>query len=317
MKKILVTGGAGFIGSNCCNALARDGHIVVAFDNLSLGTGDALEPGVQLVKGDVRDAAALQALGPVDFVIHLAAASSAPMFMDDFIGSIANNVLGHVTVLEYARKNGVQKVLFASTSSIYGNNPTPLTEDQRVEPPNFYSVTKHAQEELSSVYSALHQLEIIGFRFMSVYGLHEEHKGRFANLVSQFIWGIEKRKRPVLYGDGNQTRDFVNVRDIIEAFRLVLETPKRFGYTVFNIGTERSLSLRELVSVIGGVMGEAIEPILIPNPISKGYVMAQQADASKIKSELNFEASVTLDTGVREIVEYRKKHKKEPTSLSF
>ncbi|KKW07213.1 MAG: NDP-sugar epimerase, partial [Candidatus Kaiserbacteria bacterium GW2011_GWC2_49_12] len=121
----------------------------------------------------------------------------------------------------------------------------------------------------------------------------------------------------VLYGDGNQTRDFVNVRDIIEAFRLVLETPKRFGYTIFNIGTEHALSLRELVSVIGGIMGEAIEPILVPNPISKGYVMAQQADASKIKSELNFEASVTLDTGVREIVEYRKKHKKEPVSLSF
>jgi UDP-glucose 4-epimerase len=317
MKKILVTGGAGFIGSNCCNALARDGYTVIAFDNLSLGTADNLEPGVQLVKGDVRDAAALQAIGPVDIVIHLAAASSAPMFTADFVGSIANNVLGHATVLEYARTNGVQKVLFASTSSIYGNNPTPLTEDQSVVPPNFYSVTKHAQEELSSVYSALHQLEIIGFRFMSVYGLHEEHKGKFANLVSQFIWGIEQGKSPVLYGDGNQTRDFVNVRDLIEAFRRAIETPKRFGYTVFNIGTERAVNLRELVAVINSVMGTAIEPTLIPNPISKGYVMAQEADASKIKSELNFVASVSLDDGVREIVGYRKKHKKEPASLSF
>src|ERR1043166_8024067 len=142
--KILVTGGSGFIGSNCCNILAARGHDVIAFDDLSLGVQANLGPEVMFVRGDVNDPKALEALGPVDYIIHLASSSSSPMFVEHLIESTANNIIGHLRVLEYARLCGAKKVLYASTSSIYGNNPLPLSEDQLVHPPNFYATTKHS-----------------------------------------------------------------------------------------------------------------------------------------------------------------------------
>jgi UDP-glucose 4-epimerase len=239
------------------------------------------------------------------------------MFSTRLIESSANNILGHLQVLEYARRHGVTKVLYASTSSIYGNNPVPLTEDQSVYPPNFYSVTKHSQEEFSAVYQKVYALEIIGFRFMSVYGLHEEHKGRFANLVSQFIWGIEQGKAPVVYGDGNQTRDLVNVRDVAAAFRLAIETPKRFGHTIFNVGTGSATRMTDLIALINTRMGTDLAPDLVPNPIAAGYIMDQQADLSKIREELGYRASVSIEAGIQEIVDMRKKTPEQPASLSY
>jgi len=154
VSKILVTGGAGFIGSNFSNMMAEKGHNVVAFDNLSLGKKENLSDKVTFIEGDVKNRADLEKAGTdFDYIVHLAASSSAPMFEKDLRGAFENNILGHLDVLNFARDTKVKKVLFASTSSIYGNNPTPLTEDQQVTPPNFYSVTKHAQEETSFVYS--------------------------------------------------------------------------------------------------------------------------------------------------------------------
>lgn len=317
MARILVTGGAGFIGSNCCNILARGGHEVIAFDDFSLGAERNLDAGVRMVRGDVRDAGALDAVGPVEHVIHLASASSAPMFADDLVGSAENNIIGHVQVMEYARRHGVQKMLYASTSSMYGDNPIPLSEDQHVEPPNFYAVTKHAQEELSHVHHRVYGTELIGFRFMSVYGPHEEHKGRFANLVSQFIWGIEQGKPPVLYGDGTQTRDFVNVQDVVAAFQHALGSEKRFGSAIFNVGTTHAVSLIDLTDIINASMGTDLKPVLVPNPITSGYIKNQQADLTKINRELGYQPSVSLEEGIREIVALRRQGAVAPTSLSF
>lgn len=317
MSKILITGGAGFIGSNAGNTFAKEGHEVIAFDDLSLGDQTNLESGVKFVNGDVNKAADLDSVGPVDYIIHLASSSSAPMFVDNLINSVSNNVTGHMEVLEYARRVGAKKVLFASTSSIYGNNPIPLTEDQSVVPPNFYSVTKHAQEELSYVHNLVYGTEIIAFRFMSVYGLHEEHKGKFANLVSQFIWGMEQGKEPIVYGDGSQTRDLTNVRDIIQAFKLAMETEKKFGFTVFNVGTSDAVSMNDLINVINEARGTNAAPKHIDNPIKAGYIKSQQADLSKISTELGYKPTVTIAEGVKEIVDYRKDHPKAPVSLSY
>lgn len=316
-KKVLVTGGAGFIGSNCSNLLVQKGYEVIAFDDLSLGIQGNLEAGVQFVRGDVQDVRTLDAIGPVDYIIHLASSSSAPMFVGSLVGSVTNNIIGHLQVLEYARRHQVKKVLYASTSSIYGNNPIPLTEDQKVSPPNFYAVTKHSQEELSRVYHQTYGTELVGFRFMSVYGLHEEHKGRFANLVSQFIWGMEQKKHPVLFGDGTQTRDFVNVRDVVAAFALALETEKQFGSVIFNVGTTRAVSLIELVDIINRAMGIDLTPELIANPIKSGYIAEQQADLTNIHRELGYVPIVTLEEGIAEIVAHRKTHPVMPSSLSF
>jgi UDP-glucose 4-epimerase len=317
MERVLVTGGAGFIGANVSNILAARGYQVVAFDTLAMGKKENLRPEVQFVQGDAGLSEDLARVGAVDHVIHLAASSSAPMFLTELQRSLSNNILGHVGVLEFARAHNVKKVLFASTSSIYGNNPVPLEEGQRVTPPNFYAVSKHFQEEVSEVYSRSFGTEIIGFRLMSVYGLHEEHKGKYANMVSQFIWGMEKGKQPVMYGDGEQTRDFVNVRDVAEACLLALKTQKRFGYTVFNVGTGEAVSLRALCQTINKVMGTNISPRVIPNPVATGYIASQQADLTRIRRELGFAPTVSLENGIREIVEHRRTHPVEPVSLSY
>lgn len=319
MAKVLITGGAGFIGSNAATILSQQGYEVVAFDNLFLGKKENIVESSSLtfIEGDVKKAEDLDRVGPVDYVIHLAASSSAPMFADDLAGTFENNIIGHVNVMEYCRKHGIKKMLFASTSSIYGNNPVPLTEDQEVTPPNFYSVSKHCQEEVSHIFNQVHGLEIIAFRFMSVYGLHEEHKGRFANLVSQFIWGMEQGKQPTIYGDGTQTRDLTNVKDLVRAFNLAMESEKKFGFTVFNVGTSRAINMIDLMKILNDAMGTNIPGEYIDNPIKTGYVQSQQASLDKIHSELGYEPTVTIEDGVREIVEFRKTNPIPPASMSY
>jgi len=303
MVKILVTGGAGFIGSNFCNIMAEKGHDVTAFDDLSLGKKENLTEKVKFVQGDVKNRADLEKAGKdFEYIVHLAASSSAPMFEKDLRYAFENNILGHIDVLDFARDIKAKKVLFASTSSIYGNNPTPLTEDQSVVPPNFYSVTKHAQEEASGVYQKRYGVEIIGFRFMSIYGPREEHKTTFANLVSQFIWGMMKNEEPVLYGDGTQERDFTNVRDVVQGIELGMLTEKKYGFTVFNIGTNKAVNLIQLVELINKVLGTKIKPKFIANPVKEGYIKVQLADIGKIARELGYKPTVELEDGIAEIV---------------
>lgn len=304
MAKILVTGGAGFIGSNFCNLMVKKGHEVTALDNLSLGVKDNLVSEVNFIEGDVRKREDLEKAGQVDYIIHLAASSSAPMFEgDDLRGAIENNILGFLDVLNYARDTKVKKVMFASTSSIYGNNPTPLTEDQLVLPPNFYAVTKYCRENLSRVYSKKYNIELIAFRFMSVYGLNEGHKKIFANVLSQFIWGMANGKAAVLYGDGTQERDFTNVKDVVQGIEKGMNNEKKYGFNIFNIGTATAVSLIDLVAKINKVMGKDIKAECIENPIKSGYIKTQLAGIEKISTELGFAPSVELEEGIKEIID--------------
>lgn len=304
MAKILVTGGAGFIGSNFCNLMAQKGHDVTAFDNLSLGKQSNLTDKVNFVQGDVNKEEDLKKAGEdFDYIVHLAASSSAPMFAENMYYAYQNNVAGHVRVMQFAKKIGVKKMLFASTSSIYGNNPTPLTEDQQVTPPNHYSVTKFAQEGASRVFSKAEGLEIIAFRFMSIYGLNEGHKTTFANLVSQFIWSMNKDEQPILYGDGTQERDFTNVKDVCQGIELAMNTEKKYGFTIFNIGTHKAINLLELVKLINNALGKNIQPKLIPNPVKEGYVKSQLASIEKITDELGYKPTVELEEGIKEIID--------------
>lgn len=301
---ILVTGGAGFIGSNLANRLHQDGHKVVVLDNLQLGKTENIIPEITFVQGNVESMDDLKQCGDrFDTIVHLAAASSAPMFQADLIGSYRNNVLGFLSVLEYARAIHCQKVLYASTSSIYGNNPVPLTEDQHVVPLNYYAVTKHAMEETANVFAAQHGMDIIGFRFMSVYGPNEKHKGQFANLVAQFIWDIAADRSPVLYGDGLQERDFTNVKDIVQAINLAILSEKRFGSTIFNIGTSESVNLVDLVQMINAAFGKNMSPEHIENPVKEGYVRSQLGSIEKISRELGYQPSVSLQDGIQELVQ--------------
>lgn len=303
MQKILVTGGAGFIGSNFCN-INKDQYQMTALDNLFLGDSDNLEEGVKFIKGDACQKADLDKVGPVDYVLHLAGTSSAPMFMDDgFVDGYVNSVQSFVTVLDWARKNGVKKVLYASTSSLYGNNPPPLVETQHVTPPNHYAVTKEVYEHCSACYNTVYpEMDIIGFRFMSVYGKNEEPKGIYANLISQFCWDIGRDLSPVVYGDGSQNRDFTNVRDVVQAITLAIQTETKLGADVFNIGTGRSTSLNEIIAALNKSFDKNIPIQYIENPVKEGYVQGQHADISKIQKVLGYDPKVKLEDGILEQV---------------
>jgi len=303
MSKILVTGGAGFIGSNFANIMADKDLEVVALDNLSLGVESNLSDKVKFVKGDVNKKEDLETAGrDFDYIVHLAASSSAPMFAENMYWAYQNNICGHIRVMQFAKEIGVKKFLFASTSSIYGNNPVPLTEDQEVTPLNHYSVTKMAQEGASRVFAKAEKMEIIAFRFMSVYGINEDHKKTFANLASQFTWDILKGVQPVLYGDGTQKRDFTNVKDVVQGIELAMNTDKKYGFTIFNIGTNKAINLIQLVEIINKVAGTNVKPKFITNPVREGYVRTQLADITKISRELGYKTTIELEDGLKEII---------------
>lgn len=304
MKKILITGGAGFIGSNFCN-ISKGKYDVVALDNLFLGDPSNLDAGVPFIKGDAGEMSDLDKVGSADIVLHLAGTSSAPMFIGEgFIEAYMNSVKCFVTVLEWARKKGVKRVLYASTSSLYGNNPLPLTENQHVTPPNHYAVTKCLYEDCARCYNQVYpDMDIVGFRFMSVYGPNEEAKGVYANLVSQFSWDLARDLSPVIYGDGGQTRDFTNVRDVVQALTLAIEYKKPLGAEVFNIGTGRATNLNDIVTALNQAFGKNIQPTYIQNPVKEGYVMGQYADIGKITRVLGYKPAVRLEDGIREQVQ--------------
>lgn len=297
-KRVLVTGGAGFIGSNFCN-LSKDRYEMKALDSLFLGDLRNLDPDIPFFHGDACLEEDLQKIGPVDIVLHLAGTSSAPMFLENPTEAYRNSIDSFLTTIQWAQKNGVQKFLYASTSSLYGNNPLPLVETQSVIPPNHYAVSKKFYEDSSRTFHQLHsQMDCLGFRFMSVYGPHEEAKGRYANIISQFAWDMARDRQPVIYGDGSQTRDFTNVQDVVSALVLTIEYPKQLGAEIFNIGTGRATSLNEIVTALNRAFQKNIAPKYIENPVKEGYVQGQAADISKIQQILGYQPRITLEQGI-------------------
>lgn len=299
-KRVLITGGAGFIGSNFAN-INKEKYDIVCLDNLFLGTPDNLQPGITFIKGDACNIKDLEQCGTNFYaVIHLAGTSSAPMFMGDGLAEgYRNSVESFVKTIEFAKNIGVKKFLYASTSSLYGNNPLPLLESQHVTPINHYAVTKKLYEDCARCYyKVFPQMDIFGFRFMSVYGPNEEAKGKYANIISQFLWDFSRNLSPVIYGDGNQFRDFTNVADIVQALTLAIETPENFGNKVYNVGRGESTSLNDIFTALKAVTHSSIDPIYIENPVKEGYVQGQHADISLIQTELGFMPKISLEEGI-------------------
>ena len=302
--KIVVTGGAGFIGSNLVKRLVEDGHDVTVIDNFLLGTMDNRHPvqdKIKFLEGDIRNSGFMnEALKGVDVVFNEAAASASPMFMEDLRDAVSVNVDGFINVLDAMRKNGVKKLVYASTSSIYGNATPPLREDMVTDIPNFYAVTKKLNEDISKVYSKEYGIDCVGLRYMSVYGPNEEGKGGLANLASQFLWAMQKDEKPVLYGDGSQTRDFVFVKDVVEANILAMNSDVKWD--IFNVGTGKVTSLNELVDILNKLLGKNIESEYIENKI-KNYIAVQQGSTEKAKKGLGFESKYSVEDGLKEIIQ--------------
>ena len=321
---VLVTGGAGFIGSHLVEELASKGYHVVVIDNLSLGKVENLKEimarysnSVEFVRGDVRDADLIFNIirdKEVEAIFHQAAASSAPMFTPDPRRGVEANILGFLNILEAARRFDINKVIYASTSSIYNIHEPPHKEDMNVFPRTFYEYSLWMRELAAKIYWDYYGIECVGLRYFSIYGPREQHKGRYGNVISQFIWAMLRGDRPVIFGDGSQTRDFTFVKDAVRANILALER-KGLKAEVFNVGTGRETSFNEIVSIINQVLGTNIEPKYVDNPI-KNYVYRTCADTSKAEKLLGFRAETDLLTGVRITAEYYKKlYEKDPSLI--
>ena len=295
-KRILVTGGAGFIGSNLANRLAEENE-VVALDDLYLGTPDNLDDGVEFVQGSVLDD---DLPADVDAVFHLAAMSSRNMHEEDPARGARVNVEGFVNTVEQARREGCDLVVYASTSSIYGSRTEPSPEDMAVEARTGYEASKLAREHYGDYYRNHHDMDVAGLRFFSVYqgfGGAEEHKGEYANTVAQFADLIANGEAPELFGDGTQTRDFTHVDDVVRGIETVAD--HRLN-GVYNLGTGESYSFNEMVRMINDALGTDVEPEYVETPFD-GYVHDTMADISRIHEATGWEPEIDFEEGVRRV----------------
>src|SRR5919199_681271 len=281
--KILITGGAGFIGSSIANTLSADDDAeVIALDDLSLGTSSNLSKKVKFVSGSVMDyELVLELCRGCDYVFHNAAKSSTPMFKNDPREGFDTNVMGFMNVMESSKRNNVKKVIYASSSSIYNGLQMPFKESQKIMPKTFYESSFYCREILARSYYLENGVNSIGLRYFSVYGPNEKHKGKFANNISQFLWDISRGNSPVIFGDGNQTRDFTMVEDVVQANLLAMRSEKEFG--IYNVGTGIQTSFNQVIEIINKKLGAEIKPTYINNPI-KNYVQNTLADISRIES---------------------------------
>jgi UDP-glucose 4-epimerase len=296
--RVLVTGGAGFIGSNLSNYLASDND-VVAVDDGYLGTPENLDPSVEYVEASVLDD---DIPADVDVLFHLAALSSLAMHEDDPQLGARVNVEGFVNTVEQVREAGCDTVVYASTSSIYGDQTAPSPEDMPVAVNTGYEASKLARERYGEYFANYHDMSMAGMRFFSVYqgyGGAEEHKGEYANVIAQFADGIANGESPVLYGDGEQTRDFTHVDDVVRGLELAAEN-RLTG--IYNLGTGDSYTFNTVVDMLNAELGTDVDPEYVENPIPEDvYVHDTCADISKIHGATGWEPRVAFEDGIAQV----------------
>jgi UDP-glucose 4-epimerase len=305
----LVTGGAGFIGSHVAERLLKDGMRVRVLDNFSTGrrenlafakgAGDALE----VIDGDLRDLAAVErAVRGTDVIYHQAAMRSVPRSVDDPLGANDNNVNGTLHVLEAARRHGVKRVVYASSSSVYGENPElPKREDQIPAPISPYAVSKAATEQYARVWTRLYGLETVGLRYFNVFGPRQDPKSEYAAVLPRFIlWAL--RGEPLeVHGDGRQSRDFTYIDNVVEANILASQAPDASG-EAFNVGCGDRISLLDVITMLESILGRTVERRHAPT--RGGDVLHTLADVSKAKRLLGYEPLVGFAEGFRRTVEH-------------
>jgi UDP-glucose 4-epimerase len=301
-RRVLVTGGAGFIGSNLASHLASDNEVVV-LDDCSLGTADHLDDRVEFVQGSVLDDPSSLPTD-VDVVFHLAARSSYAMHEEDPRDGARVNVEGFVNVVDAARREGCDTVVYASTSSIYGDRTEPTPEDLPIEARTGYEASKLSRERYGEYFTHHHDVACAGLRYFSVYqgyGGAEGHKGEYANVVAQFAEDIANGRRPDIYGDGAQTRDFTHVDDIVRATVRAAEERLSGPY---NVGTGESYDFDTVVDMINDELGTDVAPKYVDNPIPEDvYVHDTLADASKLREATGWEPQVDFSEGVSRVCE--------------
>lgn len=298
--KILVTGGAGFIGSNLVHDLAKEGQEVVVIDNLSTGSVENVSDimgEIKFIKASCAEALKIEELKDLDGIYHYGIPSTTQLYRDDR-SLVGRSISEFIEILELAKREDC-KVVYASSSSVYNGNNPPFREDMAVHIKDFYTEARYLMERIAKLYNDFYGVRSVGFRFFSVYGPREEAKKNFANLVSQFIWDMKKGKPPLIYGDGTQTRDFTYVDDINCGFKLGMKN--EINSDVFNLGTGKRYSLNELVDILNEALDTDIKPVYKENPI-QNYVQETLADISKARERFGFEPKIHLEEGIRKII---------------
>ncbi len=295
--KTLLTGGAGFIGSNLAEELVSLGRNVTILDNFFTGDRNNIPPGVEVIHKACEDFATKEKF---DEIYHFGIYSSSPQYKRNpkLCGAAIN---GMISVLETAKQSNCP-VVFASSSSLYSEIEPPHREDMAIKVTDYYTEARFSMERLAELYCRLFGVKSAAMRFFSVYGPHEQAKGEFANIVTQFLWAMQKNEKPVIFGDGKQTRDFIYVKDVVRACVSAMAALKdgKFERDVFNIGTGVETSFNGIVDALNRVLGTNISADHEENAI-KNYVARTKADTSKTKQMLGFEAKVTLEEGLRKL----------------
>ncbi|MGQ0669601.1 MAG: SDR family oxidoreductase [Actinomycetota bacterium] len=304
---ILVTGGAGFIGSNLVRALAESGDRVRILDDMSTGSTENIRdiPGlVDMTIGDVRDANVVgRALCGAEIVYHLCALPSVARSVADPASSHEVNVRGTLNVLMAARDEGVRRVVYASSSSVYGDTPTlPKDEGMSPAPLSPYAATKLAGEAYCRAFASVYGLETVSLRFFNVFGPRQDPMSEYAAVVPKFVSSMLAGRAPVIFGDGRQTRDFTFVANVVDACMLAASAGTEAVGEAINVGCGGRLSLLELVSMLNGVLRTSVEPLFAPP--RDGDVRDSEASIDKARRLLGYQPIVAARDGLAEAVRW-------------
>jgi UDP-glucose 4-epimerase len=304
-ERVLVTGGSGFIGSNLVKALVANGCDVTVLDNLSSGHRSNLEPfpNVRVIEGDIRDPRATdEAMQGASVVFHLAASVGNKRSIDNPLLDAEINVLGTLQVLEAARAHKVRKVVASSSAGIFGElKILPIREDHPVEPDTPYGSTKLCAEKLCLAYAKLYELDAICLRYFNVYGPNQRFDA-YGNVIPIFVFQMLRGEPLTVFGDGEQTRDFVNVADVVQANLKAAAATHVSG--AFNIGSGATISINRLIALVEAASG--VTPVVRNGPPRAGDVRDSLADISAAAAALGFAPATTIEDGLAEYMRWAK-----------
>ncbi len=305
MALYLITGGAGFIGSHLTEELARRGHAVRVADNLVTGNRRNLAhiPRVEFLEGDLADQDfAANAVKGVDYVLHQAAIPSVPRSVTDPVTSNRANIDASLSVLVAARDEGVKRVVYAGSSAAYGDTPTlPKREDMVPNPLSPYALQKLVAEQYCQMFTHLYGLETVTIRYFNVFGPRQDPGSPYSGVISLFSTALLGGRQPTIYGDGEQTRDFTYVANVVDGVLRACEAKPVAG-EVINVATGGRISLNELLRVMNGIVGTRVQAIF--KEPRAGDVTDSQADISKAQALLGYQPIVSLEEGLTHTIDW-------------
>lgn len=309
--RYLVTGGAGFIGSNIIRELVRRQQEVKTIDNLSTGRIDNLKgviDKIEFINGDIRNLEFLKKhLKNIDFVLHQAALRAVPCSVDNPLATNDNNITGTLNVLLAARDNKVKRVIYASSSSVYGNVSNRINkENLEPHPESPYALTKLVGEHYCKIFYKLFGLETICLRYFNVYGPYSSPESKYSLVIPIFTKHLLENKPPIIFGDGKQSRDFTYIQDVVQANLLACQSKMGIG-EVFNIGAGNNITINQIVKLLTKELGKNIKPIYSKS--RAGDVFKTQADISKAKRLLGYRPKISIGQGIRQYVKWYIKYK--------